>query len=83
MPDLFGPWKPYSSLQLAEAADIQLPPVLVNRADMLLINVSLDDGKIPFDVLDELRLQHGVDVTGLQYSQTAAGNVYRAYALLR
>ena len=60
-----------------------LPSVLVEQADMMIINVELSDGKIPFGVFDRLRTEQGIDVTALQYSQTPGGNIYRAYVLMR
>jgi hypothetical protein len=79
--DLFGEWRPLSALTVAEAAGCELPPIVVTRADILVINVKLDGGKIPYGVLDRLRSEHGIDVTGLSTSLTHNGNLYRSYVL--
>ena len=37
---------------------------------------------LPYEVLDALRNQHGIDVTGFNMSMTHKGNLYRSYPLL-
>ena len=83
IPDLFGEWLPYESLPLSSAVDVKLPPILLEPANMLITNVEIDGGKIPYSAFDTLRADFGIDVTALQYSQTAGGNAYRSYVLMR
>ena len=47
----------------------------------MMINVDLDDAKIPYKVPDEIIDVHGIDVTGLEMSQTPNGTLYRRYRL--
>ena len=82
-PDLFGEWLPYESLPLSSAVEVKLPPVLLEPANMLITNVEIDGGKIPYSAFDTLRADFGIDVTALQYSQTEGGNAYRSYVLMR
>ena len=81
--DIFGAWQALATLTVDRAAEVNLPPVLVNRVNVLVINVQLDqDDRIPFSAFDQLRLKHGIDVTGLSTSMTHFGNIYRAYVLM-
>ena len=59
-----------------------IPPVLIPRSWVLLINVELEDGRIPFAAFAELRVTHDVDTTALSMSCTHYGNIYRAHALM-
>ena len=81
--DVLGVWLPYESLPLASANDVELPPILLKPSNILITNVEIDGGRVPYSVFDTLRADHGIDVTALQYSQTAGGNAYRSYALMR
>jgi hypothetical protein len=56
--------------------------VICYRADVLIANVELEKGRIPFTVFDSLRRAHGIDTTSLSTSQTHYGNLYRAYVLM-
>ena len=80
--DHFGSWKPLEALSISDAKDINLPPVLVNHADVMLANVELDDGKVPFSALDILRSDFFIDMTALSVSRTQDGNNYRQWALM-
>ena len=60
-----------------------MPPVLINQADVMLANVELDDGKVPFSALDILRSDFFIDMTALSVSRTQIGNNYRQWALMR
>ena len=80
--DIFGQWRPFSELIVKEAGEVDMPPVVVPVADVLEYNFDLEEGKIPFKVLDALRTTHGIDTTALSVSRTALGNVYRAYVLM-
>ena len=85
MIDIFGPWKPLDARQLGDLGyhKTVMPPVLIPRSWVLLINVELEDGRIPFAAFDELRVTHGVDTTALSTSSTHYGNLYRAHVLMR
>ena len=84
MIDIFGPWKPYDTLDLADAGSATVPSIRVSRADILLMNVELDsDSQIPFSAFDALRQHYNVDVSAISLSMTHRGNLYRAYALQR
>ena len=67
---------------MKEAGEVDMPPVVVPVADVLEYNFDLEEGKIPFKVLDALRTTHGIDATALSVSRTALGNVYRAHVLM-
>ena len=73
MIDIFGPWRPLDAHQLGD---------LGYHKTVLLINVELEAGRIPFAAIDELRSKHGVDTTALSMSSTHYGNVYRAHVLM-
>ena len=80
--DMFGPWEQYDVLNVASAASAFVPDRIVQRADVLLMNIELDDHQqIPFRVFDTLRLQHAIDVTAISLSLTHRGNLYRAHVL--
>ena len=79
--DVFAPWRPLESLTVEEAraAEACLPGVLVQKSDVLIINVDLDTDKVPYEVFDRLRLEFHIDVTSISISATLGGNAYRAY----
>ena len=80
--DIFGSWRPADSLTLADIVGTKLPEVLVSVSSILQYNFKLRDGdKIPYNILDNLRNAHGIDLTGLSISLTPEGNLYRAYCL--
>ena len=83
MIDIFGPWEQYDELKAWAAAAVTVPGVLrVPIADVLLMNVELEaDSQIPFDVFDELRTSHDIDVSRISLSITHRGNLYRAHVL--
>lgn len=58
-----------------------LPPVVVQADNILVTNVELEDGTIPYTALDSLRTNHNVDVTAFSVSMTRGGHRYRAYVL--
>ncbi len=80
--DIFGPWEPYENLSHGEASSYVMPLVICKHADVLIGNVELEHGRIPFPVFDSLRSAHGIDTTGLSVSQTHYGNLYRAFVLM-
>ena len=80
--DIFGPWEPYENLSQDEASKYAMPVVICNRANVLIANVELLEGRIPFHVFDCLRLAHGIDTTSLSVSQTHYGNLYHAFVLM-
>ena len=60
-----------------------MPSPVVHLSDILECNFDLSSDKtLPYDVFDELRSHHGIDVTGLSVSSTHPGNLYSSYALL-
>ena len=82
--DLFGPWTAVETWQLDRLRDVVLPPAILDPQDILETATELNsDGTIPYQVLDTLRLQHGLDMTALGVSSTSRGNAYRQCCLLR
>ena len=82
--DVFGPWHPLDSCSADEVRNVELPPVLVARGNVLMINVELEGGdRIPFKFFDELRTTHNIDVSALSLSSTHNGDLYRSYVLMR
>ena len=80
--DIFGPWEQYDNLKLETASNISLPSMRLPCADILLMNVEVDEaGCIPFSAFDALRTQYGIDVTAITLSWTHRGNLYRAHVL--
>ena len=82
MVDLFGKWVPFTNLDMGDAAATNLPQVIVNNDDILEIFDLDADGRIPFNILDDLCNKHGIDITSLSMSQTHFGNIYRAHVLM-
>ena len=80
--DIFGPWEPYENLSQDEASQYVMPLVICNQADVLIANVELEKGRIPFPAFVSLRMAHGIDTTALSVSQTHYGNLYRAFVLM-
>ena len=78
--DAFAPWIPLECLTVeeAQAAEACLPGVLVQKSDILIINVDLDTDKVPYEVFDRLRREFHIDVTSISISATLGGNAYRA-----
>ena len=85
MIDIFGPWKPLDTKQLCDVGyhKTVMPPVLIPRSSVLMVNVELEDGRIPWLVFEELRQTHCIDTTGVSTSATHNGNIYRAHAPMR
>ena len=82
--DIFGPWRLMGSVPADEALNYNLPPVVVRREQVLMINIELDgDDRLPFHVFDELNAKHAVDCTAISISRTHHGGLYRAYVLMR
>ena len=73
---------PFTSLDMGNAAVTHLPHVIVNNDDILEIFDLDADGRIPFNILDDLRKKHAIDVTSLSMSQTNLGSIYRAHVLM-
>ena len=80
--DLFGVWTPADEMELGIATRVTLPSPLVPTENILEFNFNLDDGHIPFEVLDRLRTNHGIDITAVSMSQTGLGGRYRAHVLM-
>ncbi len=82
--DIFGAWAPLDAVSLQELSHAIVPDPLVNLEDVLECNFEwTKEDTLPYDIFDALRLQHGIDVTGLNSSLTHGGNLYRSYALMR
>lgn len=63
--------------------EASLPSPLVSVDDILDWNFEWGpDHTIPYETFDALR-KHDIDVTGLNFSLTHRGNLYRSYALMR
>ena len=81
MLDVFGEWFGIEQACLSDLDKTCLPGALVHQDDILECNFEMDPA-IPYEVLDSLRLKHGIDVSGLSSSLTHRGNLYRNHALL-
>ena len=68
-------------LALAAAGHYKTPYVQFSKDEVLIGPIELDGGKLPFAVLDELVDVHNIDITGLRWTRTTLGNVYRSYRL--
>ena len=77
--DVFGNWKLMKEMSLEEQHGAQLPDPLVGPHDILDANFEMEDGLLPYDVFDTLRIRCNLDVTGLTGSQTPRGIAYRQY----
>ena len=79
---MFGPWVQYDELKLGAASSASVPSMLVQRSDVLLMNVVLDaDSEIPFSAFDALRTEYAIDVSAISLSLTHRGGIYRAHVL--
>ena len=84
IPDLFGAWVPLDDITMKAAVELEMPDCILSPSDVLIPNILLSaDGTIPYCILDELRSQHDIDVSGLQVSRTQNGNIYRSHVLSR
>ena len=84
IPDLFGAWVPLDDITMTDALMLEMPDCILSPSDVLIPNIQLSaDGTIPYCILDELRSQHAIDVSGLQVSRTQKGNLYRSHVLSR
>ena len=79
--DIFGSWLNLSNLALADAGHYKMPDVQFSKDKVLIGPIELDGGKLPFGVLDQLVDEHNIDVTGIRWTRTTHGNVYRSYRL--
>ena len=79
--DLFGEWKPADTMTLHDLE--VLPPSIVKSDKILLWGFQLDEGQLPFEVIDQIVDQLQIDVTGVLLSSTTRGNLYRAHRLMR
>ena len=66
---------------MKEAADVKLPPVVVDRSKVLMGPIDLTDSRLTYQDLDKLIDMHKIDVTGLTWTQTKNGNAFRLYRL--
>ena len=81
--DLFGAWRSMSLLTMREAADFDMPSVLVDRSKVLMGLLDLVDSKLTYSDLDKLIDEHKIDITGLTWTQTKNGNAFRLHRLMR
>lgn len=82
--DLFGPWAAPDLHHLNRTLkSCKVPHPVVNMTDVLACNFEWSEtGTLPYAVFEELRMNHEIDVTGLNMSRTHNGNLYRNYCLL-
>ena len=66
---------------MKEAADVDLPSVVVDRSKVLMGPVDLADSRLTYQYLDNLIDTHKIDVTGLTWTQTKNGTAFRLYRL--
>ena len=70
-------------LTMQEVSGTNMPQVFVSQGALLVMQFSLTaERELPFHCFEELRTQHGVNVTGLTYTLTKRGNVYRRFAMI-
>ncbi len=82
--DIFGTWTAVDECGVASLRKSNLPDPFVNVSDLFEWNFDWGaETTLPYETLDALRQQHGIDVTGLSMSLTHRGNLYRSYALMR
>ena len=70
---------PFDSINAEERREFALPDCLVQKSDILMQNIELENDKLQFKVFDTLRAEHNIDCTALSVSQTQGGNAYRTY----
>ena len=64
--------------------ECKLPVPLVGSSDVLEFNFDWGaNNTLPYEVLDALRLRHGIDVTGLNMSLTRGGTTTGPMFLMR
>ncbi len=81
--DIFGPWTRMHNLTAPELRMCRLPPPVAASSQILEFNFEFtDDMTLPYEVFDDLRTRHDIDVTGFKSSFTHKGSLYRNYALL-
>ena len=84
--DVFGPWLPVDDKANDDLGPYRLPDVTLNVNSPSILEANFEpknDQTLPYDVLDAVRTQHGIDLTGLNMSMTRRGNCYRSYVLMR
>ena len=82
--DIFGTWVPLDSCSVAALRECNLPQPLVDVDDILEFNFDWGaNTTLPYETLDNLRVKHNIDVSGLNMSLTRGGNNYRSYVLMR
>ena len=80
--DIFGPWHATDLMSVPHLRVSDFPDPFVSLHDVLLANMEFtDDDTLPYWVFDALRLNHDIDVTGMNFSRTTGGQLYAAYAL--
>ena len=69
-------------LSLQEAAEVEMPPAMIHQPSVLMGPVELVDSKLLYNDLDKQIDQHGIDITGLAWSDTKNCIVFRLYRLM-
>lgn len=85
--DIFGAWIPADDISFE---DSEVLPTAVQPANKVLVfdfdpeedETQAGSLRIPFEVLDQVMDHHGIDVTGLSFSSTKRGNLYRTHRLM-
>ena len=86
MLDVFGPWVPVHDMEFQSLRQCRLPDPIVNVRSTSILEASFtltEEQALPYDVLDAMRTEHSIDLTGFNMSMTRRGNCYRAYVLMR
>jgi len=82
--DIFGNWVPSSRMALQDLEP--LPSPRVKAVDVIDWDFEVEDSEggvlIPFSTLDRV-MEYGIDITGLNVSQTRRGNLYRTHRLMQ
>ena len=82
--DLFGPWVPMDEMAAEALKQCRVPSPILNLQSVLEANFELTcDQSLPYDVLDDLRTRHSIDLTGFNLSMTRRGMLCRSYVLNR
>lgn len=82
MLDIFGSWMDVDGFSLSELEN--LPSPILHPKNVLAWGFELtESSEIPFEVLDLLLDNKGLDFTGLSLSATARGNLYRTHRLMQ
>jgi hypothetical protein len=80
--DIFGSWCTTDHMSVPHLRESNFPDPWIAVDDVLEANIEFaEDDTLPYWVFDALRLKHGIDVTGINFSRTHRGQLYECYAL--